>query len=300
MHAEKALGLTLVLALTACFSPDDGGDDEVGDETTAGTDGATTSTDGGDDPDTSESTTTDTGSDSSDSGSESETTASETDTAMDTTDGPAAECGNGIVEGDEVCDDGPTPELAPGACIPDCSGVIETKTVARSQVVPDGSFGANPVAFADSTCEPGYKAMFAFGAQRQATTTPWASEGSIDWPVQPWTAYETNQGELVWVTDDVALIGVRDGGHQDVLANMGSGGCFGNPPICFFYSMLSGMEANGTTVQSNTCNGWVSASENNLASVGSFATGEYLTGTIECTFGGDLLLNSYAFLCVEQ
>jgi hypothetical protein len=298
LTCPACLGLGL-LAL-ACFedpiaNDTSSGDDEVDGTTTdtgETTDSAdtTTSTD-----ESTEESSTDTGMDTT-----GESTESGTDTMVDTgvTDDPLPECGNGVVEGDELCDDGPEPELAPGACRPDCAGTIETRTVVRSATVESGNFGNNPVAFADSKCEPGYEAMFAYATNRVATTTAWQSEGAVDWPVQPWTAYETMEGELVWVTDEVAQIGVRDGAHVDVLANMGGGGCFGNPPICFFYSMVTGMNADGTTLISNTCNGWTSGSDTQQASYGSFVTGEYATDTTGCTFS-ELFVTSYAFLCVE-
>src|SRR5690606_17119003 len=104
--------------------------------------------------------------------------------------------------------------LAPDACAPDCSTIIDTKIIKTSSNISAAGFQLNPIAYADSRCEVGYKAMFAFGNQRVGTTVPWQTVNSVDWPVKPYTAYVNTNNDLLWVTDDVALIAIRDGAHQ--------------------------------------------------------------------------------------
>jgi hypothetical protein len=75
-----------------------------------------------------------------------------------------ARCGDGDVwAGGEGCDDGDGNNvLEIGACAPDCSRVIEEKVITGGNfIMGGGDFGNNPVAFADSTCEPGFAALFA-------------------------------------------------------------------------------------------------------------------------------------------
>lgn len=132
-----------------------------------------------------------------------------------------ARCGDGELQVDvEVCDDGDAGNaLAVGACAPDCSRIIESKTIRLSEAIErGGDFGQNPVAFADSSCEPGYRAMFTFPGVREATFVPLHDAGSIDWVLQPFTAYANGDGEVLWVTGRVPQLGVRDGAQHPLLA----------------------------------------------------------------------------------
>ncbi|MCA9696573.1 MAG: DUF1554 domain-containing protein, partial [Myxococcales bacterium] len=184
----------------------------------------------------------------------------------------------------------------PGACKPDCSGVIETREIRTSSLLEDGHFGNNPVAYADSLCMPGYKAMFAYESMRRGTTTPWESVGAVDWPVQPYTHYVNSGGMTVWITDDIALLGVRDGAHVDFENPIFQGGC---NPICFFKSWISGIKPDGTNLSGDNCNGWTDLSANSDASYGNFATGVMNAGTADCTFG-DLITSTYNFACIQM
>jgi len=198
-----------------------------------------------------------------------------------------------MIEGDEVCDDGDANALEPGACAPNCSTIIETKILKGSAAIDDTNFGPNPVAFADSLCAIGYAAMFVYGNERVATTVAWQSVGSVDWPIQPYTAYVNNMGKLIWVTDDTRLLAVRNGQKQAPINPLYQ--C--NPCIASY--MVSGMAANGTNALSNTCDGWTSTDPNASFSVGDYFT--FDTATMERACSADLPpIPSVGFLCVEQ
>jgi cysteine-rich repeat protein len=212
---------------------------------------------------------------------------------------PLHECGNGVIEAGEACDDGDANALEPDACAPDCSTIIETKQLASSAEINGLAFQPNPVAYADSRCQPGYKAMFVFGNGRVATTVPWQSVGSVDWPVKPYTAYVNGQDELVWVTDDVALLAVRDGAHEDPIVEYLP--CDG---FCIAFTMLSGLADDGTTSVSGNCDGWTTNSQNFNFNRGSLQTLEYQTSVTPCSgLDGDdnvMTISFPRFVCVEQ
>lgn len=69
-------------------------------------------------------------------------------------------------------------------------------------------------------CEPGYLAMFAYPGLREAALANFDASQSIDWVLAPYTAYVRPDGTLIWITDSVPLLGVRDGGQEDLLASI--------------------------------------------------------------------------------
>jgi hypothetical protein len=171
-----------------------------------------------------------------------------------------ARCGDGDVwAGGEGCDDGDGNNvLEIGACAPDCSRVIEEKVIELGEMltITDGDFGNNPVAFADATCDPGYLAMFSYPNVREAALDPFDSSGSIDWVLQPYTAYTRNDGTLLWITDDQPLLGVRDGEQGPLLEPL-LPACQG---FCFTYRTATGIDTGWTTRVENTCSLWSSSS----------------------------------------
>lgn len=213
-----------------------------------------------------------------------------------------ARCGDGDVwAGGEGCDDGDGNNvLEIGACAPDCSRVIEEKVITGGNfIVGGGDFGNNPVASVDSTCDPGYAAMFVVAGIREASASPYAGDGGIDWVLQPYTAYVTTVGELVWITDATPLLGVRDGEPEALLA-----------PIYeenfSFSRLISGLNADWTSSISNTCNGWSSDLESDQVRYGdpTSVTG-YLVGSIgDCAewsvFASPIWLSATSTYCVEQ
>lgn len=212
-----------------------------------------------------------------------------------------ARCGDGDVwQGGEGCDDGDGNNvLEVGACAPDCSRVIEEKVITGGNfIVGGGDFGNNPVAFVDSTCDPGYAAMFSVAGIREASESPYTGDGGIDWVLQPFTAYVNTDGELVWITDETPLLGVRAGDPVPLEA-----------PVFlendFMVRYISGMNANWTTSGSNTCNGWSSDLETDEVRYGDVtSTVDFLSdATTECDGWGPsngFFLNLTCVYCVEQ
>jgi hypothetical protein len=169
-------------------------------------------------------------------------------------------CGDGDVGPGEACDDGEGNELAAEACAPDCSTVIETKIIRLSATINHGSFGNNKITFVDSKCDVGYKAMFAIPGVRVATSVANQSVGAVDWVLQPYTAYTRADGTLIWVTDDVPLLGVRNGASEP-LENPIAVPCTGE--FCSLIGtryLITGLQQNWITPPPQNCNGWASSS----------------------------------------
>ncbi|MGH1342166.1 MAG: DUF1554 domain-containing protein [Nannocystales bacterium] len=177
-----------------------------------------------------------------------------------TTTGPQGTCGNGEVEAGEVCDE-PSATLETGACRPDCAGVIESRTIRVSNTSVLGDLGQNPVATVDALCPAGHRAMFSDGENRRATTVANGVFDPVDWVLEPYTAYVNANGALLWVTDEVALLGVRTGTTQTLLAPIVA--FEDNPPGC-----ITGMNADWTAPASADCLGWSTAAASEDHNVG--------------------------------
>ncbi len=213
-----------------------------------------------------------------------------------------ARCGDGDVwAGGEGCDDGDGNNvLEIGACAPDCSRVIEEKVITGGNFIAGGGdFGNNPVAFVDSTCDPGFSAMFSVAGVREASESPYSGDGATDWVLQPFTAYVNTDGELVWITDETPLLGVRAGDSVPL-----------ESPVFlendFMVRFISGMNANWTTSGSNTCNGWSSDLETDEFRYGDVtSTVDFLSdATTECdgwgTPANGSFINLTCVYCIEQ
>lgn len=210
-----------------------------------------------------------------------------------------ASCGDDNVwEGVEACDDGMAGnQLEVGACAPDCSRVIEERIIIGGEFLPDdGNLGGNPVGVADGSCPVGYGAMFVVPGVRHASVTPLAGDGQLDWVLHPYTAYVNDDDVLMWITDDVALLGVRNGVAMPLLA----------PPTDFDFDqrVVSGLSANWTNALTNNCNGW--SSSGGITNYGDpLSTTQYMyTGTISCDGwyapGDQIVYNLTYVYCVEQ
>ncbi len=293
--------------------------------TTAGTEGSTEATSTSDAP-TSDAPTTD--APTTDAPTTDATESSTTDEPAESTGGPLPYCGDGQLDADEECDDGDDnayangclPDcvlnvcgdehihagveacdngesenvLEVGACAPDCSRVIEEKVITGGGGIDNGYFGNNPVAFADAACDPGYLALFAYPGVREATTTAFDSVGAIDWVLQPYTAYTRDDGTLLWITDDVPLLGVRDGAQQPLLAGVFPE-CVG---FCFAFRQLSGIANDWTTAVSHNCSFWSSSSAGVDATVGNpYSASDFLDNGESPACDEFALTGVY---CVEQ
>ena len=206
-------------------------------------------------------------------------------------------CGDGQLDpGIEACDDGEANNvLEVGACAPDCSTVIEEKEIVLGEAVNDGNFGNNPVSFADSTCEPGYAAMFAYPDVREATTVAFDSVGATDWALAPYTAYVRADGTLIWITDDVPLLGVRAGAAQPLVNSVLDPNC---APFCFANRVVTGFATDWTTKATETCNLWTSSNSGVSAAVGNpYTDDDFIDSGENLQCDGLALTSVY---CVEQ
>ncbi|MEM6290992.1 MAG: DUF1554 domain-containing protein [Myxococcota bacterium] len=181
--------------------------------------------------------------------------------AGSTSDPPRSTCGDGIIEGAEVCDDEGPVVLEPGACRPDCSGPIPLRRITLSPQPVQGDLGPDPVATVDSLCPAGARAMFSDGVARRASVAPNAVVDPIDWVLHPFTAYQNAAGEVLWVTDMVPLLGSRDGLPTPLLHSIVP--FDRNPP-----GVLTGMNSDWTSPPQADCEGWTSASANAVHSAG--------------------------------
>ena len=177
-----------------------------------------------------------------------------------TTGGPSGVCGNGETEPGEACDE-PEAALEVGACRPDCAGLIESRSIVVSNPSVLGDLGKNPVATLDALCPTGHRAMFSDGEIRRATTVGNSVVDPLDWVLEPYTAYLNSNGALLWVTDEVALLGVRDGTAQPLLAPIVA--FEANPPGC-----ITGMNADWTAPASANCQDWSTADASEDHNVG--------------------------------
>ena len=196
-------------------------------------------------------------------------------------------CGDGDVSPTEACDDGPDNALELDACAPDCSRIIVKKLIRISESYSTANFGADPVAHADALCNFTEKALFVNKLVRRATTVPNQVVDPIDWVLSPYTYYYNDQNQPVWLTDEVALLGVREGAFT-ALENY----------IKFTdLVFVSGLHGDWTATN-ETCNSWVSTTAAISAAAG-------LAGAITTDFLEDepvdapcsTTLNVY---CVEQ
>lgn len=127
-------------------------------------------------------------------------------------------CGDGKKNGSEACDSG-SGNTDLGSCNPECSGFYEKKylrTTNTSYVA--GSIGG--IAGADAKCAAefgnGWKALIV-GTGRRATVTPLVGDGAKDWVIHKYTHYYSYYADaLLWRTDALPLLGVRNGKRENV------------------------------------------------------------------------------------
>lgn len=145
---------------------------------------------------------------------ETEDETGEADDESSTGDDLPAVCGDGIVSGDEFCDDGENLGRAMDECIPGCASAVQRKQIRVSEEAVNGGFtfdsSLSASALADTFCNEDEKAMFADGDERIASVTPWQADGQVDWALAPYTEYVNEQGDVISTTGELALLGVDD------------------------------------------------------------------------------------------
>ena len=204
---------------------------------------------------------------------------------------PAARvCGDGNVDPGEACDDGADNGLGLLRCAPDCSTIIQVKHILLAERELIGTNQTpNPVAAADASCKVGYKALFAYSNVRRATTIPFKVANAVDWVIKPYTYYYNARENPVWLTDAVALLGIRNGQFS----------VFENTVSNATAYAITGLNPDYTTLGFDNCNGWSSVRDSFLVRRGvvsgkdaSFVLFE--DGTAPC---GNF---NITFYCVEQ
>jgi len=205
----------------------------------------------------------------------------------------------------ETCsDEGPTgcTECSPGYVDGDPTAGFNCGTalqILTSETYIGSGFGngrtaAEVIEYLDGICigEHGdnFRALFAFGDARVASVTPNTGDGQVDWVLAADTIYVNVNGDLVWTTDDAALLGVSDGTASSLI----------NPIFDESYRAIrTGMESDWTTLSSaDDCDGWTISNN----------TGSEAYGRADGTTGGSFLMyntgccgcSGIRFYCVEQ
>jgi hypothetical protein len=199
-------------------------------------------------------------------------------------------CGDGDKGPGEGCDNGAENGLELLRCAPDCSAIIEIKHfIVASKELTNSNLRPNPVATADATCPIGYKAFFAYGTNRRATTAPFKAQNSIDWVIRPYTYYYNDSENPLWLTDSVPLLGVRDGKFT-ALENRVS-------PVTAI--ILTGLNPDYTTLGTDNCQGWSSLqdSESKRYGLPPASDASFMYSSEDTNACG---MNWISFYCVEQ
>lgn len=211
---------------------------------------------------------------------------------------PMQVCGDGVRSGTEVCDTGPTFSVGVGACNPECSGYYAKKYIRPTPAVfsPPGegrgyyTGDLGGIAGADDICQelfgrvgfPQWKALLV-GGGRIASVSPFRGDGQVDWVIKHYTYYHAGNDDLVWRTDEVPLLGVRDGLRQNLLAEFLDEYPWGGWKTDWTIEQKDGKDA--------TCEGWTSA---RFEDWGVFPVNDLSRGAFEpCS-------SPSALVCVEQ
>jgi hypothetical protein len=169
----------------------------------------------------------------------------------------APHCGDGkINDASEVCDDGENNGFGTGNCNPACSGVVTEKILRTTDPL-----NTSGIEDADLICQTyvgsQYRALLVDGTNRVASKNPYRGDGQVDWVLLPYTRYLNQMGALVWVTDDVALLGVRNGRPSSLL----------NPIVPVDFSVAwAGVQQDWTT-SAETCQNWFSGQKDDEGAV---------------------------------
>lgn len=207
-------------------------------------------------------------------------------------------CGDGVIDMGEVCDAGPEPPLVPGGCLPNCKGKIPSKRILAGGGYPADFAKDFGLMTADQLCneiaqqlggEGTYKAVISDGATRFAAKAPYDPTLAKDWPIKPYTAYVNLDGNTVWVTGKVPLLGVVPSADPNQP----------NMPLPLLHPVTAdevpvwtGMLSDWTTA--STCNKWISTE-----SLGYVGLANQTKGFLDA-LGSAACVESFGFLCAEQ
>jgi hypothetical protein len=200
-------------------------------------------------------------------------------------------CGDGSINGpDEACDDGPNNGLGLNQCNPVCSGTVKEKyiKVLPTPINQGGDLTGDWDAFCATFVGNTFKALqvgggILIGMERTASKTPFLGDGQVDWVLKPYTRYLNVAGDLVWTTDGVSLLGVRNGNAAPLINPLVPGAVASD-------TVWAGFTDNWTT-SSFTCTNWSQTSGQGTTL--SLSSQVIRTAVIDCT-------NSLRLLCIEQ
>jgi hypothetical protein len=158
-------------------------------------------------------------------------------------------CGDNIKNGPEKCDGGGSGSTALGACNPECTGFYEKRFIYRTNQTYATNMGG--ISGADGICVAEFGAQFKallVGGSRRATVTPLVGDGQQDWVIHKYTHYYNASDQLIWRTDGIALLGVREGQRMNLYASVYDAGAG-------IYAW-GGYSSDWATLADKTCSGW--------------------------------------------
>ena len=179
-------------------------------------------------------------------------------------------CGDNARNGPERCDGGGPDVTTLGACNPECTGFYEKKLIKRTADTYSTNLGG--IAGADGICQKefgaSWKALLA-GDTRRATRTPLKGDDPLNWVIAKYTHYYNASGQLIWRTDDLPLLGVRDGMRLNLYADAfdGSSGNYAWSGFAADWTTL----ADSASASTGTCRSWTLATSPGAEDFGSFA-----------------------------
>jgi hypothetical protein len=130
-----------------------------------------------------------------------------------------------------------------------------------------------------------YKALLV-GGSRRATMTPLKGDNQADWVTRRYTYYYNGLDQLVWRTDDVNLLGVRDGQRMNLYGKAFTEAQYPWSGFATDWTTVPDMQFGG-----GTCMGWTYAQ---LDQQGSFCFDDLSNAA------GEPCSASQRILCVEQ
>jgi len=196
-------------------------------------------------------------------------------------------CGDGKRNGAEACDGGGSDVVQLGACNPECTAYYEKKFIRLSNNNYSTDLGGPSGADAKCRAEFGstWKALLV-GGNRRATVTPNRGDMQSDWVLSKYTYYYNAQDQLIWTTDSVNLLGVRNGNRVNLYADVFA--LTGRYPWAGFAPDWTTLE-DGTEASQGTCDGWTQTDGH-----ASFITPDFQVAANEACG------STSAILCVEQ
>jgi hypothetical protein len=199
-------------------------------------------------------------------------------------------CGDNIRNGPEACDNGKSGATDLGQCNPECTGFYDKKFIKQTQQFYSTNLGGISGADAKCAAEFGstYKALIV-GGGRRASSTPLTGAGAQDWVVHKYVHYFNARDQLVWRTDEIPLLGVRNGSRMNLFADACDTST-GNYPWSGWANDWTTLPDDATMFK-GTCGGWTLVA---ATGYGSFAFADLKDAASEPCGASSFIL------CIEQ